>query len=315
MTIKKAVAACWLMTCVAHAATNPANNRTWSDFVETNFPFFSSVLDARKLGNGFPTNNLTPRGLILNLGQDCWACFDTDLLRISAVWSGSGVTPASMSQGSYHTSGVKAQEGQEKLPQIAGTAWLANGIYPGWQAADRIALTDPREPAPDVKEVGRGPLPASQGRFNAVRLVGDGVQLEYAVESARITERIRARTINGQRIVQRHVHIDGLQQSLWLALGWPAKGSNLHTIIGYRGDADKPVVSNFDSPEGVLGVRVRPTGQPIDFYVAFNPTPSPRTWSGATSSKGGRRWPETNSTSGVESTAQAAYVVDDIALP
>ena len=315
MTIKKAVAACWLMTCVAHAAPSPANNRTWSDFVETNFPFFSSVLDARKIGNGLPANNLTPRGLILNLGQDCWACFDTDLLRVSAVWSGSGVTPASMSQGSYHTSGVKAQEGQEKLPQIAGTAWLANGIYPGWQPAEHIALTDPREPGPDAKEVGRGPLPASQGAFNAVRFLGDGVQLEYKVYSATVSESIKARTFSGQRIVQRHVHIQNLDQPLWLALGKPPKDSNLHVAIGYIGTEDKPVVSRFDSPEGVLGVRVRPTGQPIDFYVAFNPTPNPRTWSEQPADKADRRWRETNSTSGVESSTQAAYVVDDIALP
>ena len=35
----------------------------WADFVETNFPFFSSVLDARKLGDGLPADNLTPRGI------------------------------------------------------------------------------------------------------------------------------------------------------------------------------------------------------------------------------------------------------------
>src|SRR5205809_7196438 len=100
MTLNKAAAICFLFTCVAQAAPRPTNGPIWSDFVETNFPFFSSVLDARKLGVGFPTNNLTPRGLILNLGQDCWACLDTDLLRVSAVWMGNGVTPASMSQGS-----------------------------------------------------------------------------------------------------------------------------------------------------------------------------------------------------------------------
>src|SRR5262245_12143381 len=43
--------------------------RHWADFVETNFPFFSSVLDARDLGKDWPNDNLTPRGLILNLGQ------------------------------------------------------------------------------------------------------------------------------------------------------------------------------------------------------------------------------------------------------
>src|SRR6266850_7280370 len=93
----------------------------WAPFVEPDFPFFSSVLDARDLGEGWPTNNLTPRGLILNLGNDCWACFDVDLLRMSAIWEGKGVTPVSMAQGSYHDAGHKAPEGQETLPRIIAT--------------------------------------------------------------------------------------------------------------------------------------------------------------------------------------------------
>src|SRR5256885_10122122 len=51
-----------------------------ADWVEPDFPFFSSVLDARKAGATLPANNLTPRGIILNLSRDCWACFDPDLL-------------------------------------------------------------------------------------------------------------------------------------------------------------------------------------------------------------------------------------------
>src|SRR5437763_16461650 len=89
-----------------------------ADFAETNFPFFSSVLDARKLGNGFPDDNLTPRGIILNLGNECWACFDPDLLRVSAIWTGHAVTAVSMSQISYRSPAAKATEGQKDLPRI-----------------------------------------------------------------------------------------------------------------------------------------------------------------------------------------------------
>src|SRR6266568_4602880 len=121
---------------------------TWAEFVEPDFPFFSSVLDARDLGDGWPTNNLTPRGLILNPGNDCWACFDTELLRMSVIWEGKGVTPVSMAQGSYQDPGHKAPDGQEKLPQIVGTPWIASGIYPGWQAGEQPTLNDPREPGP-----------------------------------------------------------------------------------------------------------------------------------------------------------------------
>src|SRR5204863_6233697 len=119
----------WLTSCLAVFVPSELRGARveaeakWAGFVETNYPFFSSVLDARNLGPGWPTNNLTPRGLILNLGNDCWACFDTELLRMSAVWHGLGVTPVSLSQGSYNRPGHKAAEGQEKLPRIDGEPW------------------------------------------------------------------------------------------------------------------------------------------------------------------------------------------------
>src|SRR5207253_448247 len=86
--------------CSAAVVPSAAFTLPWAGFVETNFPFFSSVLDARKLGHDFPADNLTPRGLILNLGNDCWACFDTDLLRMAAIWNGKGLSAISMAQGS-----------------------------------------------------------------------------------------------------------------------------------------------------------------------------------------------------------------------
>src|SRR2546426_6938760 len=119
----------------APAAEMEPGSAQWANFVEPDFPFFSSVLDARHLGQGWPQDNLTPRGLILNLGNDCWACFDTELLRMSVIWEGQGITAVSMAQGSYHRAGHKAPDGQERLPRIIGTPWIADGIYAGWQAA------------------------------------------------------------------------------------------------------------------------------------------------------------------------------------
>ncbi|MBI3192793.1 MAG: hypothetical protein HYZ36_09020, partial [Pedosphaera parvula] len=84
----------------------------WAAWVEPDFPFFSSILDARHAGAGFPTNNLTPRGLVLNLGHECWVCFDTDLLRVAAIWHGTGVTAKALAPGSYHDSSRKTPGGQ-----------------------------------------------------------------------------------------------------------------------------------------------------------------------------------------------------------
>ncbi len=61
-------------------AANPPS--PWAPWIEPDFPFFSSVLDAGRAGAGMPARNLTPRALVLNLGGGHWVGFDTDLLRV-----------------------------------------------------------------------------------------------------------------------------------------------------------------------------------------------------------------------------------------
>src|ERR1043165_9286440 len=185
----------------------PTTPSPWAEWVEPEFPFFSSILDARKAGEGFPTNNLTPRGLVLNLGSDCWACFDTDLLRVAAIWSGKGVTPNALAPKSYHLSGGKTPGGQFPAPEPEGKVWFANGIYSGWQTGTQPSLNDPREPAPSVEEVGRGPLPEESGRFKAVRLVRGGVVLKYTAAGADVREWWTASERNGQSVIERHVDL------------------------------------------------------------------------------------------------------------
>ncbi len=278
-----------------------------SDFVEKGFPFYSSVLDARKLGEGFPSDNLTPRGLILNLGNNCWACFDTDLLRMAAIWTGSGVSPASMAQISYRVAGDKAPEGQDKLPLLVGNPLMANGIYPGWQAGTQAALTDPRSPGPNPREVGRGPIDPTSGQFRAVRLAGAGVMLEYTVGGASVRELVEARLVQGQPVVQRRFRIEGAAGPLWLLLG--RKAPKLAVAV------DNPAAAEISELAGGLAaLRVRASAQPVEFTVAagFGSGVSPGKEALAAPAA---RWPQTLATKGTLSAAKDAYVVDDIALP
>lgn len=175
------------------AAQKPADS-PWGDFVEKDFPFFSSVLDCRDVGEGFPKDNLTPRGLILNLGHNLWACFDTDLLRIACIWEGEEgkppVTPAALAPGSYHIAGQKTKDGQEDLPKPVGKVWLANGIYPGCQLSQSLSLTDPRTAGPSEEEVGKGPL--TDGKFISVKPGKDGVSLMYSIRETVIQEHVFA---------------------------------------------------------------------------------------------------------------------------
>ena len=150
----------------------PPTSAPWADWVEPDFPFFSSVLDARHAGPEFPTDNLTPRAFVLNLGHGLWAAFDTDLLRIAAIWHGNGVTAKALAPGSYHQADRKTPGGQTPAPEPDGTVWIANGIYAGWlhrTLAFNKELGDPRERAPSPEEVGRGPLPHQMGRFKAIK--------------------------------------------------------------------------------------------------------------------------------------------------
>jgi len=317
----------WFLAAIAVFAAEPAGiapeaapgQAKWAEFVETNFPFFSSVLDARKLGDGLPADNLTPRGIVLNLGNDCWACFDLELLRMSAIWTGQGVSAASMSEVSYHSAGVKAIEGQANLTQLLGTPWLANGIYPGWQASEQFSVTDPREPGPDPKEVGRGPLSPSAGRFKVVRLIQSGVSLEYEVAGGRVVEWVEARLEQAQRVVQRRFRLDKVPQPLWLILGRrPATlARSLQVDFTATQARGMPAAEYLDGPDGLLLVHVHRSAKPVEFQVALGLTNAVKSWARPPGevAPATARWAQTVKTRGSISAAKDAYVLDDIALP
>ena len=162
-----------LSSAISGTARQPAPSpkSDLAPWVEPDFPFYSSVLDARKAGAALPATNLSPRALVLNLGDGLWAAFDPDLLRIAAMWRGNGVTPKALAPGSYHEPDKKTPGGQTPAPGPDGTVWVANGIYPGWQAGERLSLTDPREPAPPVPADAARPRAADRalGRTSAAR--------------------------------------------------------------------------------------------------------------------------------------------------
>ncbi|HCR28859.1 MAG TPA: hypothetical protein DIV79_02425 [Opitutae bacterium] len=282
----------------------------WADWVEPDFPFFSSIIDARKTSSLPSRNNLTPRGIILNLGNDCWACFDTDLLRVSAVWRGPGVTPIALAPKSYHPWGKKTQGGQSVLPEIDGDLILSNGIYPGWQSGERLQLSDPRSPAPSQEEVGRGPLSDSQGRFQAIQLIEDGVVLEYIVRSAIVREQWESSLRSGQPIVERHLEIGPSGQSLSLVAGI----SNDAGITLTAGDRSRATLSKEQS-RWVVRVPASQTATRFALAISLASNPPKNPPRQLTLKPPPLRWPEKVTTRGRLSNADNAYVVDDIDLP
>jgi mono/diheme cytochrome c family protein len=324
-----ALASVAAVVTLASQAQGTTPTPLWADWVEPNFPFFSSVLDARHAGEAFPSTNLTPRGLILNVGRDHWVAFDVDLLRIAAVWRGRGVTAKALAPGSYHHPDRKTPGGQFPAPEPDGTVWMANGIYPGWQTSAHVLVHDPREPAPSPEEVGRGPLPEAIGRFKAVRLVRGGAVLEYTAGSAAVRDWITTfdpQAASSASTIVRHVEVGPTKQQLWLVAG--VKAPDVDISIGRQTGASSLVEiaaepyslageSPSDTRTRLWMLRVPPHETPLRFSVAMTsggtaPVVAPQAIASAPPPP---RWPQEVTSPIAPSTASDTYVVDDIALP
>ncbi len=311
-------------------APPPPPPSPWAEWVEPDFPFFSSVVDARELGEGWPKDNLTPRGLVLNLRNNLWACFDTDLLRLALIWQGEPgkppVTPVALASGSYHVAGQKTKDGQEFLPKPAGTPWLANGIYPGWQVGDTASYVDPRDPTPSPEEVGRGPVKAEAGRFLSVNHTADGVVLTFEVGGRRIREKLWSAPVEGKVVVLRQVSVSPGTQPLVFLPGspetvthtpppdavdskasQPASASKGTSVV--QNPAPEPIVVEASSEPVTLGL-VHAAGAPFAKSSDATKAPLP-----PEDSAHPPLWPQAVVTSAKLSASKDAFTTDEIELP
>jgi cytochrome c2 len=302
----------------------------WGDFVEKDFPFFSSVLDCREVGGDAAKDNLTPRGLILNIGHNLWACFDTDLLRLSAIWEGEAgkppITPEALAPGSYHVAGQKTKDGQDYLPKPVGQVWLTNGIYPGWQSGEKPSFTDPREPGMSPEEVGRGSL--TESRFKGIAaqttppeqlITGGKWALNYVLDGVPISETWGVMYVStNQRTVaslQRHIQISPHSKPALLVLGKLVNGFHLSAS---RWNRDNPTPTQItpktsgefqyiviEPSEGTTGLTITYSGSQSQVEDTKILTPQLSL----------THWSETVATQAVLSKSPDAYILDEIPLP
>ena len=112
--------------------------------------------------------NTTLKGVAIQVGDRKGAavCFDTELLRMSAMWEGGFISPIKlMSRGEY--------------PVAQGEIRVEAGNRPGWARTN--LLVDPRlEPF--------GPIPAEQGRYSGVYRFEDRAVISYAVGGTPVLE-------------------------------------------------------------------------------------------------------------------------------
>ena len=305
-------------------------------FIEPGFPYISTSIDARKLGPEFPQDNVAARTLALQLGDDAYVCFDTDLLRWSVAWTGKYLPMALMAQVSYKDFFNK----NNKIAALKGGAMIATGSYAGWtlekpfagDAANRKLVTEPTW----------APMPAAQGRWKGVYVYGSQAILNYSVGAADVAELPGVAKFEDQVAFTRSFQIGDNAKEIYLtaaevdnASGGEVRGKFAYiyhgttkdtvtavAILGKGGALQPEIIGNQ-----FLTVRVPASQKPASQSVII--------WKGPARLKksfekyvknakvtfpdykkgGPALWKETVVTKGTLSPDTAAFVTDELTLP
>jgi len=318
---------------VTTGVSAPQKQQPYADFVEPGFPFIVSTVDAGKLGAAFPERNLAVRCVIIMLGNESYACFDTDLLRMSVAWRGEFVSLTTMAQISYQQAGNK----NNAIPRVLGKGVIATGIYPGWTSTEPD-FRDPRAPGPNPVAMGRGPLAVKQGRWNGVNVVGGEAVLSYTVAGTDIREQAGSVTSSGQVGITRTFQTGASAKPLTLVVaeveaGGSAQVNNNIAVISLRDTATSvgvvgaPAGARLQIDSGRFVTLRLPAGAPASRFRVI-------AWRGRASDAGAMRamlaepvkmaefakggpahWAGSVTTRGTVSPDSADYVLDRFTLP
>lgn len=194
-------------------------------YVEQDFPFITTSIDLRNLGHGLPDWNLTSRGVIMNLGDDTYACFDPDLLRWSVGWTGDFISLTGMAQISYDDFFNK----KNKFPQVLGDPNIATGLYPGW-SVNEPAYDDPRTKSAPYDKDKWGPISTSLGRWGGIELEdSNSLALHYTVDGTDIRELPGRLSFGEETVFERAFEINPHQNTLIVNLAEVTNGAKMES--------------------------------------------------------------------------------------
>lgn len=212
-------------------------------FVEPDFPFITTTVKAGGIAPFMPKRNAAVRGIALQLGNDAYASFDPDLLRMSAGWTGAFVSMTTMAQVSYEQPLNKAND----IPRVEGKPLFGTGLYPGW-AAGRPQFDDPRPVGPNPNDPGRGPLTEKRGEWKGIHVTGDKAVLSYSVGSTAIREHPSSVRIGDQVGITRTFQIEPPSHPLSLV------AAEVRNASGTQVDSNTAVVTHGEASDSVTAV-------------------------------------------------------------
>ncbi len=138
-------------------------------------PFFTASIQAPEPANSGAGANIAQKGLLIRLDDGTNVCFDKDLLRYSAGWTGGLIDWRSIVYDGSHGT----------WPRIAGTQLFANPLAPGW-ANGEGSFADDRIKGKDGRRF--GPLAHKHARWRGLHVHGKKVVLTYSVGDAAVLE-------------------------------------------------------------------------------------------------------------------------------
>lgn len=196
-------------------------------FIEKDFPYVPTSIDASNLGASFPEGNISARTLALKLADSSYVCFDTDLLRWTVAWTGDFLPMYLMPQVSYRDYYNKGN----KIAVIAGQPKLATGVYPGWSAGKPV-FDDIRDGVGKQDIPVWGPIPAESGRWNGVYVINNQAVLSYRVKTTEIRELVSSSAFSSGTIFQRDFKVGANSETLFFTAAEVLNGKNPKTANG-----------------------------------------------------------------------------------
>lgn len=212
-------------------------------FVEPDFPFITTTVQAGRIAPFMPERNAAVRGLALQLGNDAYATFDPDLLRMSVGWTGDFVSMTTMAQVSYEQPLNKSND----IPRVEGEPLFGTGLYPGWSAGTPT-FEDPRPMGPNPKDPGRGPLADRRGQWKGVHVVGNEAVLSYSVRGTDIREHPSSIRVGEQVGITRTFRTGATDQPLSLV------AAEVRGAAGAQVDSTVAVVRHGSEGDSVTAV-------------------------------------------------------------
>jgi glucose/arabinose dehydrogenase len=268
-------------------------------------PVLASSLRAAPAKAGEKRVVLAYKGLNIKLGDGAAVCFDTELMRYAAGWTGGWLdlkkTHMTTSKG-------------EVCPAIGGKVAFTTAMGPG--VSYHGSLADPRT-NPNFPH--RGPLPKEQAHYSGMYLDGDRVAIAYMAGGGKVLETPGVVRVGDQTFFTRTMRVERTTEPLTFVLADGAEGLSAEVVKGPDG-------AKIEKQQGGLRLVLPAVAGEAVFAVVMGTGDMAAAAKGfalrdpAELTHGGPgRWKEVVETRGALAVnprdPKAAYVVDTLTLP